>query len=269
MSKVQISILLFTILYYSIQGIDIKTVGEYTLLSPTINNAGPSIITGNMGADVTPTGFPPGVINGNIYAGIPRVTLALTEATNMLNEILGKNCTTSLTGTELGGMTLYGGVYCFASTAQVSGILTLDGQNNADTEWFFQIGSALLITFNSQIRVINGGNLCNVYWGIGSSATFNLNSTMVGNYFAYASLLYDTDARLNGRNVALTGAITLNTNDITNTCGSMSVTTSSDPTSNAASDSYTTDTLDTIPPNIIESSSNVLVAGFILIFIFV
>jgi len=197
-------------------GIDLKTVGEYTLLSPSITNAGPSNVTGNMGANVTPTGFPPGTINGNIYATLPRVTQALTEATDVLNEILNKSCDTTLTGQDLGGMTLIGGVYCFASTAQVSGVLTLDGQNNEDSEWFFQIGSALLITANSEIRVINGGNLSNVYWGIGSSATFSLNSTMVGNYFAYASLSYDTDARLFGKSVALTGAITLNSNDITN-----------------------------------------------------
>ena len=44
-------------------------------------------------------------------------------------------------GTDLGGTTLTPGVYCFASTAQLTGTLTLDAQGNPGAVWVFEIGS--------------------------------------------------------------------------------------------------------------------------------
>jgi len=214
LSLLKKSALFFLLLCCSIHGLlNIKTVSDYAILSNTITNAGFSIITGSMGAATSPTGFPPGTIKGSIYIGIPRVVTALTDGTSSYNAIKGQVCKTDLTGQDLGGKTLAPGVYCFSSTAQLNGVLTLSGSSTS--EWYFQVGSALLVTANSKMILSNGSAACNVHWGIGSSATLSLNANVVGNFFAYASITFNTGVKLQGRAVALTGMVSLIGNTVT------------------------------------------------------
>jgi len=68
--------------------------------------------------------------------------------------------------------------------------------------------------------VINGGQAVNVFWKIGSSATLGTGTRFSGNILAYTSVSMDTGASLIGRALALTGAVTMDTegaNPISNT----------------------------------------------------
>ena len=71
------------------------------------------------------------------------------------------------------------GVYCFSSSAQLTGTLTLDAQGNAAAVFIFQIGSTLTTASNSSVSVINGGTACNVFWQVGSSATVGTTTQFV------------------------------------------------------------------------------------------
>ena len=55
-------------------------------------------------------------------------------------------------------MTLTSGVYCFTSSAQLTGTLTLDAQGNSNAVFVFQIGSTLTTASNSSVLMINGGS---------------------------------------------------------------------------------------------------------------
>jgi type VI secretion system secreted protein VgrG len=67
---------------------------------------------------------------------------------------------------------------------------------------------------NSHIILINGANSHNVFWQVGSSATLGTNTIFQGTIMALASITGTTGAVLNGRALARTGAVTLDSNPI-------------------------------------------------------
>jgi type VI secretion system secreted protein VgrG len=132
-----------------------------------------------------------------------------------------------LTGQDLGGKTLAPGVYHFDSSAQLTGILKLDAQGNNNAFWVFQIGSTLTTapdtTLHSGVTLINAGSNNGsddgLFWQVGSSATLDVGTRFEGNILALTSITLNTDASIeNGRALAHTGAVTMDTNTISNVC---------------------------------------------------
>jgi len=64
------------------------------------------------------------------------------------------------------------------------------------------------------VVLINGAQPCDIFWQVGSSATIATSTTFVGNIMAVASIQMQTGATLNGRALARTAAVTLDTNRI-------------------------------------------------------
>ncbi len=185
----------------------------------TVTNTGPTTISGGdlgVSPGLAITGFPPGIVNppGATHAGDANALQAQSDVTIAYNNLAGQPCTSDLTGQDLGGLTLTPGVYCFSSSAQLTGTLTLDAQGNAGAVFIFKIGSTLTTASNSSVRVINSGSACNVYWQIGSSATLGTNTAFAGNLLASASITLNTGATLTGRALARAGAVTLDSNTI-------------------------------------------------------
>ena len=136
------------------------------------------------------------------------------DTTTAYNDLAGQTCTSDLTGQDLGGLTLVPGVYCFSSSAQLTGALTLDAEGDPNAVWVFQIGSTLTTASNSSVLLINGGQACNVFWQVGSSATLGTTTSFVGNILALTSITLNTGANVSGRALARNGAVTLDTNTI-------------------------------------------------------
>jgi hypothetical protein len=192
----------------------------------TVTNTGSSVITGNVGSSPgsSITGFPPGVVAGGaIHAADAVAGNAQTDLTTAYNIAAGIACGTDLTGQDLGGLTLTPGVYCFSSSAGLTGTLTLNMLGNPNAFFLFKIGSTLTTASGSSIVVTNsGGVLCppNLFWQVGSSATFGTGTSFTGNVLALTSITLTTGASLNGRALARNGAVTLDTNTINSTaCG--------------------------------------------------
>jgi hypothetical protein len=189
----------------------------------TVTNTGATTVNGNVG--VSPgsavTGFPPGiVVGGAIHSNDAVAMQAQNDLTTAYNNIAATPCTVDLTGQNLGGLTLTPGVYCFSSSAQLTGALTLDALGNANALFLFKMGSTLTTASGSSVTVINnGGSSCNkVFWQVGSSATIGTGSSFAGDILALTSITFTTGANSNGRALARNGAVTLDTNNI-NTCG--------------------------------------------------
>jgi len=193
-----------------------------------VTNTGPTVITGDVG--VSPgssvTGFPPGtVVGGTIHAADAAAGQAQSDLTTAYNAAAGTACGTDLTGQDLGGLTLTPGVYCFDTSAQLTGTLTLDLQGDPDAVFLFQIGSTLTTASASSVALANsGGTTCppNVNWQIGSSATLGTGSSFTGNILALTSITLTTGTSMNGRTLARNGAVTLDTNTVTR-CAAVSV----------------------------------------------
>ena len=184
----------------------------------TVTNTGSSVITGNLG--VSPgsaiTGFPPGILTGVKHAGNDPVAVqAQNDTTTAYLNLASQTCTSDLTGQDLGGKTLVPGVYCFSSSAQLTGVLTLNAGGDPSAVWVFQTGSTLTTASNSSVLLINGGQPCNVFWQIGSSATLGTGTTFVGNILALTSITLTTGANVSGRALARNGAVTMDSNTVT------------------------------------------------------
>ena len=193
------------------------TVASFAVLGgSTVTNTGPTVINGNLG--VSPgsavTGFPPGSVvpPGTIHAADAVAAGAQSDNTIAYNALAGQACDFNLTDQDLGGLTLVPGVYCFSSSAQLTGALTLNAQGNANAVFIFQMGSTLTTASNSSVNIINGGSPCNVFWQVGSSAVLGTTTSFIGNILALTSITLNTTATLAGRALAQNGAVTLDNN---------------------------------------------------------
>jgi hypothetical protein len=118
-------------------------------------------------------------------------------------------------GADIGGTTLFPGLYNNASSLAVTGTLVLDAQGNPNAVWIFQIGSTLTTaSTNSNIQLMGGANAGNVFWLVGSSATLGTYTNFKGHLIANVSVTINTGAKAVGTFVALTGAVTLDNNEI-------------------------------------------------------
>src|ERR1700682_4172842 len=185
----------------------------------TVTNTGPTVITGDLGVSpgTAVTGFPPGkVTGGTLHAGDATATAAQAAAhtayANLVAQPCGTNLTGKILGTTPGAVTLSPGVYCFNSTAQLTGTLTL----SSNGVYVFQMRSTLTTASNSSVVLTNGATAANVFWQIGSSATLGTNTVFVGSILALISDTVTTGASVNGRVFALTGAVTMDSNAVTN-----------------------------------------------------
>jgi outer membrane autotransporter protein len=171
-----------------------------------------TVVNGNIALSPTTslTGFPPGTITGTVHYNDLIAQNARADGFTAYNTLAGTAFTTNLTQ-DLGGKTLFPGVYHFNSSAGLTGALTLATGTDANAVFIFQIGSSLTTASNASVVVTGtGAGTPNIFWQVGSSATVGTGTAFAGNIFALASITMTTGSTLsNGRLVALNGAVTL------------------------------------------------------------
>src|ERR1700726_2300791 len=204
--------------------IDLGPAEAFAVLgaSGITNVSAHTFIVGDVGSFPTPsvTGLTKSQVNGHLYLKASYATThAQTGLTVAYNQAASAPCGNDLTGKDLGGLTLGPGVYCFSSSAGLTGTLTLDAHGNPDSQWVFQIGSTLTTATNSKVVMVLGHNQpeplwekglrgCNVYWQVGSSATIGTGSIFVGKILALTSITLN-GGTFRGKGLASTGAITM------------------------------------------------------------
>ena len=165
--------------------------------------------TGNSGADRI-------VLTGTLHITDAAAQNAKNDLTTAFNVLMGSATTIDLTGQTLGvgvAQTLTAGVYNFASSAQLNGTLTLNG--NADDVFVFKIGSTLTTASGSAIVLGGTVKASNVFFVVGSSATLGTTTAFEGQILALTSITLNTAATINcGAAWAQNGQVTLDTNTI-------------------------------------------------------
>ncbi len=200
--------------------------------TPSVTNTGATMVTGNLGVSpaASVTGFPPGIVVGTIHAANAVAASAQADNATAYGALAAQACNfTFAAPTDMAGMTLVPGTYCFASSASNTGLLRLDAGGDTNAVWLFRTASTLITGSGSSVVPINGGQACNVFWQVGSSATLGTATAMVGNILALSSITLNTGTSLSGRALAQTGAVTLDTNSVS-VCALAPIVTPTNPT---------------------------------------
>jgi len=197
--------------------VNLGTAANFAVLAgSTITNTGNTVITGNLGLSPgnSLVGFPPGTYSGVVDLANPAAAAAKTDLTAAFTDAAARTGAVTIP-TELGGTTLAPGVYTSAAgTFGITGTLTLNAQGNANAVWIFQAASTLITASSSNVVLMNGANALNVFWQVGSSATLGTNSSFKGTIMAQASITVTTGVAIEGRVLAQTAAVTMDTNII-------------------------------------------------------
>ena len=181
-----------------------------------MTNTGPTTINGDLGVmpGTAVPGFPPGMVNGTIHAADAVALQAQSDLTTAYNDAAGRT-PPALLSADLGGLTLTAGVYKAPGALGLTGALTLDAQGDPNAVFVFQAASTLITASASHVNLINGAQPCNVFWQVGSSATFGTTSAFVGNVMALTSISLNNGVTLQGRALARNGSVTLINDTIT------------------------------------------------------
>lgn len=193
--------------------------GYSVLGGAAVTCTGAATTTGAVGVSTgtSITGFPtPCTAGGGTHPNDASAIAAQAETLTTFGA-LDQTCDHSYGAQDLTALSpLAPGVYCSTSSFSLSGNLALTGSG----VWIFKTVSTLI---TSPASSVTGGDPCNVWWRVGSAATFGTTTSFLGTIIAQnGTTALNTGAILNGRVLALTaGTVTLNANTITGpTCAS-------------------------------------------------
>jgi hypothetical protein len=249
---------------YAATAVSLDTAASFAVLGgTTVTNTGSTVLNGYLGTypGSSITGFGPGTYTGSLHSADGVALDAKNAATAAFNNLGLQGCDSDLSNQNLGGMSLTPGVYCFSSSAQLTGVLTLNDQGDPNAVWVFKMVSTLTTEPGSSVIFSNGGSGpgCNVFWKVGSSATLSTTTGFVGTIIADHDITLDTGATVNGRALALgasaDGVVTLDTNTITPVVCASTPTPTPTPTATATPTAIST-------PSVAAMSSSGVVAQY-------
>jgi len=197
----------------------LSSAGSLAILSGAgITNTGATVITGDMGLSPGSSvgGFPPGILYGTLHINDNIAKQAKLDLTAAYNDAAGRTSTDKVyIAGNIGGLTLTPGLYTSTSSLAISsGDVTFDAQGDPNAVFIIQIASAFTTTAGRQV-ILSGGALAkNIFWQVGSSATFGTTSVMKGTVMAMQSISFNTGATLDGRALARNGSVTMQGNTI-------------------------------------------------------
>ncbi len=198
--------------------VDLRRAAPFAILAgSTLTNTGHTKVAGDVGVSpgTAMRGFPPGVVHGHVYVGDRVARRAEFDLTKAYDDAMGRTLNPIKVAGNIGGQTLYPGLYKSTSSLAISsGDLTLDARGHSEAVFLFQIASTFTMTTGRNVILTNGAQARNVFWAVGSSATFGTGCSFYGNLIAHQSISIATGTVIFGRALARVGAVTLQKNTI-------------------------------------------------------
>ncbi len=177
------------------------------------NNLGASNIVGDIGTQVGAfTGFPPGTVVGGIHVADPVATQAAIDLEVLNADLVGRTCGQVLTTTLGNGQSLLPNVYCIGAATTLDGNLILDAQGDPNSLFIFQIDAAFTTGLNSNIVLLNGACICNVFWQVNGNFTLGNGAQFKGTIVANGAISLLEASSLMGRGLSRAGIIATNNN---------------------------------------------------------
>ena len=198
--------------------INLGTASNFVLFTSVgaISNVGISNFDGDVGTNVGAiTGFPPGIVTGQIHEADPITIQAATDLENAYNFITSLPCD-SVIGTSLGGgQTLTENVYCISAAAALNGELILDGENNPNALFIIKINGQFDAFSMSKVTLINSALIGNVYWQVNGAVNVGDSAIFKGVLLGNGALSFTQGAILDGNGMTRQGAISTTQIDAT------------------------------------------------------
>jgi hypothetical protein len=177
---------------------------------------------GTTGPAITGLTGPPTQPSGATYVFDAVAAQALLDVGTAYTSLAGEACppANSLTGTDLGGLTLAPGVYCYTSSANQASAttLTFDAKGDPNAVWVIQVKTQLTVMDHVTAVIIGGppSLACRIFWTMGTAAVINDNTAFLGNVIASSTTIMMANASLApGRAFGITAGVTLLSNSIT------------------------------------------------------
>ncbi|MEO7976985.1 ice-binding family protein [Flavobacterium sp.] len=212
--KLLCKIMLLSIIFqnssYS-QAPTLGTAADFVLFTSvgSVTNTGITHLTGNVGTNsASSTGF--GNVDGVMNDGngtSAKCGADLLIAYNQLKSAIPNYFLAPLLGN---GQILIPGIYSITDVAALNLDLTLDAQGNPDAVFIFKIEAAFATNSNSEIKLINGAQACNVFWKIEGLTSMASGTIMKGTVIVNnAAIVMNTGVLLEGRALSTSGSISV------------------------------------------------------------
>jgi hypothetical protein len=144
------------------------------------------------------------------------LTTAKTDLVTAYDDAAGRSGGLPVAANDLAGKTLTHGVYKSAAAMGLlgGGTLILDGGNDPNAVFIFQLGTLLTVSNGSTVSLTNQAQSCNVFWQV-DSATIGTTATFRGTILALTSITVANGSTVDGRLLARNGNVTLISDTIT------------------------------------------------------
>jgi hypothetical protein len=187
------------------------TTSDFVLFSSVgaVSNNGISQLTGNVGTNNGSSTFF-GNVNGQMHdndGASAQCSTDLLAMYNQLNNTVPGFFPAPLLGN---GVTLNAGVYSISGAATLNLELILDGQNNSNAVFIFQVSGPLSTNANSKVKLVNGALACNVFWKVEGLVSMASGTSMKGTVIANnAAITMNAGDTLEGRALSTSGAVSV------------------------------------------------------------
>jgi hypothetical protein len=208
------NLVIFTFLFSSIftfSQVNLGTAANFALFTAAgaFDNIGPSMFVGDIGTHAGDiTGFPPGMLTGDIQQANPITLQAAEDVENAYNYVTGIPCDSVLSNALGGGQILTPNVYCIGSASMLSGELILDAEGISGSVFIIKVTGVLDVIAFSTITLINSASVHNVYWQIDGAINIYNNANFKGSFLVNGAITVYDEVVLNGNGLSRVGAIT-------------------------------------------------------------
>ena len=206
--------------------IALGSAGTFAIMATDATSGSANVINGDVGLHPgVSQGIPPSEINGTIHVNDVAVIDAQAALLAAYNEAVNRSSNAQTLPGNLGGLTIYPGLYANGSSTGISGsgttaILTLDAQGDPNAVFVFKMDSTLITDPGSSIVLSGGAQAKNIYWKVLTSATLGTTTIFKGNILADVSITVQNGCAVEGRLFAGSGpggagAVTIQSSTVT------------------------------------------------------
>jgi hypothetical protein len=173
----------------------------YSVLAATgVVSTGVTTVSGDLGVSPSSavSGFPPGIVGGDVHAGDSPAAAAQTDLTTAYNELNGRTPHRAIVG-DLAGQTFHAGIYHISTALALTGSVTLDAENLPGQIFIFQGDAAFNTAAGSSVDLVNGALASNVYWQIQGAVGTGASTSFAGTILAGGAVTLGDSTSLIGR----------------------------------------------------------------------